>query len=106
MSRNRIHHSPPDAAEDDRRYILNAFRRSGLSRRAFCAETGVPVSTLTRWLVREPTTTPITFAEIQAPASPTVTWALEVALPGGVILRWRDRPDVADLVAVLHDARC
>jgi hypothetical protein len=105
MSHSRTHRSQPRGADDDRRFILDAFRRSGLSRRAFCAETGVPVSTLNRWTAREPSAA-ISFAEIQAPAVPTVTWALEVALPGGVILRWRDRPDVADLVALWRDARC
>lgn len=101
------------AGDNERRYILDAFHRSGLSRRAFCAETGVPRSTLDWWLARErrAVPTPFTFAEVDRPAPPLVpapaaTWAVELVMPAGAIVRWRERPPVADVVAVLHDARC
>jgi hypothetical protein len=101
---------------DEWRHIVETFRRSGLSRRAFCEETTVPLSTLNWWLTRArreaAVPAPMAFAEVRLPlASPssplcssTQTWAMEIVTREGVTIRWRDIVSLSDLVAMLHGA--
>lgn len=106
---------PRSTGNEEWRPIIEAFRRSGLSRRAFCEETTVPLSTLNWWLTkarREASPAPVAFTEVRLPSSPPSgpssppTWSLEIVLPDGVTLRFGDALSIAALVQLLREARC
>ena len=99
----------------DWRTTVEAFRRSGLTRRAFCGERGVAPSTLNWWLARARRATtepPITFTELrlpfptEAPSPPRHPWVLEIVLTDGVTIRSRDPITAADVRRLLRAARC
>jgi len=83
--------------------VLRDFRDSGLSRKAFCDQTGVSLASLGYWLKKErsPVTddsrmVESTFVELDlSPLAPTVARAddrpdeLVVELPMGVVLRFK-----------------
>jgi transposase-like protein len=84
-----------------RREIVAQYQRSDLTQRAFCAQAGLPISTLQWWLVqarREAArSAPAAFTEVQMPAAaprdPDVgasAWAVELVTPRGVTLRLRE----------------
>jgi hypothetical protein len=97
------------------RAIVDAFRGSDLTRRAFCHERGIPLSTLNWWLTRArraPNRPPITFTEVPLPLSVTASsapphpWRLEIVLADGVTIRSRDRIAAPELRRLLRTARC
>ena len=96
-----------DAAR--RTEVVAAYATSGLTQKAFARREGVNYHTLVAWLGREqrpgprlPTATPgpIRFRPVQL--GPTTHRAeLEVALPGGLVVRGGDAAQVAALVKAL-----
>lgn len=101
------------ASDDVWRPVVAEFERSGLSRRAFCEETAVPLSTLNWWLTkarraaRVPTFTEVQFpTAVVLPASTQQPWALEIVTREGATIRYRDAVAVADLLRVLRDQPC
>lgn len=81
------------------RSLVSRFEASGQTREAFCAETGISVSTLRRWSSRlrpQPrravSPAPV-FVELPAEerdaAAPALPWEVELQLGGGVVLRLR-----------------
>jgi hypothetical protein len=106
---------PGTTNNPDWRAIVDAFRRSGLTRRAFCHERGIPLSTLNWWLTRArraPRKPPITFTELQlplpvaAPAPPPHPWRLEIVLADGVTIRSCDPIPAWDVRRLLRTTRC
>jgi transposase-like protein len=96
-----------DAAR--RAEVLAAYATSGLTQQAFARQEGVNYHTLVAWLGRErrsaptlPTATPgqISFRQLQLGPTPHRA-ALEVALPGGLVVRGGDAAQVAALVKAL-----
>ena len=84
-----------------RREIVAQYQRSDLTQRAFCAQAGLPISTLQWWLVQArrdaASRPPAPFTEIAMPAAaprdPDVgasAWAVEITTPRGVTLRLRE----------------
>jgi hypothetical protein len=87
------------------RALVSAFAKSGLSRRAFCARQGVPVSTLDWWRKRlgvvpragaSRAGSDALFVELSPPVSATSdtrdsvpAWDVELDLGAGVVLRVR-----------------
>ena len=75
--------------------IFGRFETSGLSMTAFCRREGLAKGTFSKWKQRmeESGGEPASFVEWSAPvppSSPTLeAGEFELALPGGVILRWR-----------------
>ena len=103
------------APHKDWRSIVEAFRRSGLTRREFCDQTGVPPSTLNWWLTRARRATtgpPIAFTEVGLPCPPGAPvpqphpWVLEIVFNERVTIRSRDPIAVSDLGRLLRAARC
>ncbi len=69
---------------------LKRYEESGLSRRDFCKQEGLALSTFMRWAKREQASPP-PFVEItpreESPAASG--WELEIELPQGIQLRFR-----------------
>lgn len=91
--------------------MVAEFQRSGLSRRAFCEETAVPLSTLNWWLTKARRAARVpAFTEVRLPAvvppAPTQPWAVEIVTGEGVTIRYRDAVAVADLLRELRDRPC
>ena len=84
------------------RSLVTRFEESGQRREAFCAETGISVSTLRRWCSRfrqrtAPAVSPApVFVELPAqqepPAPSAPSWEVELQLDAGVVLRLRRAP--------------
>jgi len=99
-----------------RRQIVARYQRSDLTQRAFCAQAGLPISTLQWWLVKArrdtAPATPVTFTEVIVPddARPArgvgLAWAVEIVTRTGVTLRLREPPASATLRLLLRHARC
>lgn len=81
------------------RSLVSRFEESGQTREAFCAETGISVSTLRRWssrLRQQPraavSQAPV-FVELPAEQrnaeAPALPWEVELQLGAGVVLRLR-----------------
>lgn len=71
--------------------LIGRFEQSGLSRKRFCAEASVPVSSLDYWrgkLRRERPAATSGFIELPA-ISTDSGWDVELELGGGVVLRVR-----------------
>ena len=89
------------------RELIERYNRSGLTRRAFCAQQGIGESTLGAWQRRLRNAAPPTPETTQAPAlftevslrgapdgrdPPAPCWDVELDLGDGICLRVRRRP--------------
>ncbi|MEO6245826.1 MAG: hypothetical protein ABIQ12_10360 [Opitutaceae bacterium] len=98
------------AAPERRAELLTAFDASGLTQRAFARREGVNFHTFVAWLQRRRGTgadraTPaaLRFQEVcVAPGVRADATFLEVALPGGVVVRGGSAAAVAELVRALR----
>lgn len=94
------------ATSERRAELLAAFDTSGLTQRAFARREGVNFHTFVAWMQRRraagPSTPALRFQEVcLAPGTPRAA-ALEVALPGGLIVRGSSAAAVAELVRALR----
>ena len=95
---------------------LTRFHQSGLTQRAFCEQTGLPVSTLQWWLARAwreaAVVRPITFTEVSAPPrvpaarATSAAWAVEIVTPSGLTVRMQDPLGPIAVRALLRGPRC
>ena len=92
---------------------LARYRASGLTQRAFCAQIGLPLSTLQWWLVRARRRAvpvrPVTFTEIARPFAPPASapaWAVEVVTASGLTVRLREPLPAATVRTLLRGGRC
>jgi hypothetical protein len=95
--------------------MVEQFRQSGLTRRAFSQQSGVPLATLSWWLRKTrkvanlPAPMPILFREINL-RTPEISsphaWAMEVIAPSGMTVRFREPLAVKDLVKLMRGGRC
>jgi len=72
--------------------ILRQFESSELSSRDFCRREGLALASFQRWRRRIGPAAAAEFVELVPTPSPSAeapSWALEVALPDGVCLRFR-----------------
>ena len=80
------------------REVFTQFERSGQTRKRFCAEQGLTLSSFTRWRqkLRQASHSPAAvaedalFVELAADAEPG--WDVELELGAGVVLRVRRQP--------------
>ena len=99
-------------ASDQRLQMVEQFRRSGLTRKAFSLQYGVPLATLSWWLNKAKRASnapiPLSFSEVKViPAVDTADgWAMEVEAPSGVKVRCREALPVRTLERLLRGARC
>jgi len=107
--RSRRRHTPQQRAE-----LLTQYHRRGLSQREFVELHGLGLSTLTKWL-REARQTGVKTSRQKgseffqavtlSPQFGTASWAAEVALAGGVVLRLRAQADTAWATELLQALR-
>jgi hypothetical protein len=92
--------------------MVEQFRRSGLTRKAFSLQYGVPLATLSWWLskAKHSSSTPaaVTFREVKVipAADPAEKWAMEVESPSGMMVRCRKELPVRVLERLLRGLRC
>jgi len=100
------------ASADERMRMVEQFRSSGLSRKAFALHYGVPQSTLNWWLLKAKrssrTAETMTFREVKVipTADAPGKWAMEVESPSGMKLRCREELPVRTLERLLWGPRC
>ena len=85
-SRDRARRSPAEW-----RKILSRFERSRLSIEAFCQRESLSKSSFVRWRSKL-TSDPEPFVELTVPTEPasdSSAWAVELELPGQIVLRVR-----------------
>jgi hypothetical protein len=90
--------------------MVERFHQSGLSRKAFAEQEGVPRSTLDWWLYvarHRSAESSLVFREVQVnlPTAADPGWAMEIEA-GGVTVRCREALSAAELVRLLGGARC
>jgi len=92
--------------------MVEQFRRSGLTRKAFSLQYGVPLATLSWWLSkanRSPSApAAVTFREVKVvPTEETPgKWAMEIESPSGVKVRCREALPVVALERLLRGHAC
>jgi len=90
-----------------REAVLSAYDQSGLTQKAFAQREGINVHTFVSWLLQRRRWTPqqntggAAFTELSISGA-SVASALEVVLPGGVLVRGRSASEVAALVRALR----
>jgi hypothetical protein len=98
---------------NQRLQMVDQFRQSGLSRKAFCKKRGIPISTLTWWLRKTKSSSklpaPNKFCEVTViPPSMRAngTWAMELIASSGLTIRCREAIPVSDLMKLMEETRC
>jgi hypothetical protein len=101
--------TPPE----QRTRIIEQFERSGLTRRAYSKQFGIPLSTLGKWLKDSRNSnnlpSPMLFQEIAVPAVTTdfaKPWAMELIGPTGIMVRCRDSLSVQETSILLRGLPC
>ena len=94
----------------ERAGVVEQFRQSGLSRKAFAENQDIALYKLHRWLAqarKETVRSPLPFREIPflSPFS-SASWALEIINPSGITIRFRDRPSLEELPRMLRALAC
>ena len=89
------------AVRREREAMIAAYEGSGLTQREFAEREGIKFFTFTAWLKRHRERgTKRTFAEVKVAKGSPVS-ILEVALPGGAVVRGTEVEQVAALVRAL-----
>jgi transposase-like protein len=99
------HRSRPE----ERAEILESFRGSGLTRRAFSQTHGIALNTLNKWLTNAGkggnAPKPVLFRELkvqQASMGVTMAWAVEIVSPDGLAIRCREALPLQDVSWLLR----
>lgn len=94
--------------EHEWKRLLKEYDKSGLTQKAFARREGINVNTLVAWLGRrrkkmagDQTNKPVRFQELALSAGSSP--ALEVHLPGGLVLKGGTPKDLAELVLALRE---
>ena len=106
----------PRTADTTRREMVARYHRSDLTRRAFCEQAGISVSTLQWWLVKArreaAPALPVTFREVTLPDAVRpdrgvdLEWAVEIVTRTGVTVRLREPLAPMVIRFLLRSARC
>jgi len=93
--------------------MIEQFRRSGLTRAAFCQQRGIPLATLSWWLAKAKRTShlpvPVVFSEVMLPpaaGAATSAWAMEIVRPDGLVIRLREPFCANEVARMLRGPRC
>jgi hypothetical protein len=103
-SRKKIFRTAVQRAE-----LVDQFKHSRLTRKAFANSYNIPVSTLNNWLTAARRVrnngTPVQFREMKLSATPVSgqQWAMEVLSPDGLTVRCREPLPVQDLASLLRN---
>jgi len=95
--------------------MVEQFRQSGLTRRAFRRQYGVPPTTLSWWLKKTkrvsnaPKRLPVLFSEVKL-ESPERSfdpgWKIEIIAPSGLTIRCREQLEVHDIAKLMRGGQC
>jgi hypothetical protein len=99
---------------EQRLQMLEQFRSSGLTRKAYCEQFGVSLATLGYWLkrVKRDSTqhsVPVVFSEVKLTAqeaTSSAAWALEIVAPSGLTIRSKTQISIQDLAQLLRSELC
>jgi transposase-like protein len=100
------------AVSAERLHMVEQFQRSGLTRKAFSLQYGVPLATLSWWLSKAKlsSSAPAAMAFTEVKVIPTADtaekWAMEVESPSGVKVRCREALPVQTLERLLRGRLC
>jgi len=92
--------------------MVEQFRRSGLTRKAFSVQYGVPQATLSWWLSKAKHSSSaiaaMTFREIKVipPVDKAEKWVMEIESPSGLKVRCREALPVRTLERLLRGRVC
>ena len=93
--------------------MVERFRRSGITRRAFCQSEGIAKSTLDWWVHkskgRSRRKKRVAFRELALVATGNGAgseWAMEMVSPQGWTIRSRQMLNVEDMARLLGEPRC
>ncbi len=91
--------------------MVERFQRSGLTRKAFAAQEGVPRSTLDFWLYvasHRPRPSSVMFREVEVslPDPQPAGWAMEIESPDGLRIRCREALNGRELARLLRGGKC
>jgi hypothetical protein len=94
--------------------MVEQFRQSGLTRRAFSQQYGVPLATLNWWLKKKkraatPSALPVLFSEVklESPVRSFDTgWEMEIIAPSGLMIRCRRQFEVQEIVKLMRGGQC
>ena len=94
--------------------MVERYLRSGKGQRVFCADEGIPVSTLQWWMRKareaaEPEA--VKLREVEWTAAPpaveaSTTWGMELVSPRGWTLRRREALEAAEMARLLKSLPC
>lgn len=96
----------------DRLEMVERFRRSGKTRRAFCESEGIAKSTLDWWLRKDKGGSRkkrVAFREVALVSTgigATSNWAMEIVSPQGWTIRSHQTLSVEDMARLLREPRC
>jgi len=103
--KSKLRRTPPEK----RIRIIEQFERSGQTRRTFSQQSGVPLSTLGKWLKDSRNsrnhTTPVLFQEVALPdthSDVSTPWAMELVGPTGILIRCRDSLTIQEAILLLY----
>lgn len=91
---------------EEREALLEAYRGSGMTQRAFADREGIKFCTFTSWLQgrrragERPVKSPMSFTEVRIGAGSTGA-SLEVILASGIVIRGRNCAEIAALAQAL-----
>ncbi|HSR54541.1 MAG TPA: hypothetical protein VLV83_27255 [Acidobacteriota bacterium] len=93
----------------ERERLIEEYKSSGLTQKAFCRREAINLHTFVTWLSKhrgkngkQGRGTRTTFREVQLPAVARKAGVMEVQLPGGEIVRGADPETLAKLVGLLR----
>jgi hypothetical protein len=95
--------------------MVEQFRRSGLTRRAFSQQYGVPLATLNWWLKRKlhvsnpSSALPVLFREVKLASAGrafSTGWEMEIVAPSGLMIRCRRQFEVQEIIKLMRGDQC
>jgi hypothetical protein len=94
--------------------MVEQFRQSGLTRKAFSRQYGVPLATLSWWLKKKrhisiPAPLPVLFSEVKLESpvrSFDAGWEMEIIAPSGLMIRCRRQFEVQDIAKLMRGGQC
>jgi hypothetical protein len=101
------------ATAEQRLQMVEQFRQSDLTRKAFSQQYGVPLATLSWWLKKTKAISnlpvPVLFSEVKLETRekpPETAWGTEILSPSGLTIRCREQIAVRDLAKLIRGGRC
>ncbi len=99
----------PRATASEISTVLKAYRESGKSQQAFCADKGISFWTFRNWLMRaekkpSPKTSPLPVISFQPAPTPLTTTGYRVEFLNGTILHIPPSVSIESILAALRDA--